>query len=323
MRKKVSFGVLDCNAQLPSKRTTIDRLKLASHSSPVLFFSGFGRRPHQLPSKVLSSEYSLLKELRAQTRLHAIRAKDTKLLNETCFSRTNCALFLAGGDLDASALSALNAASDALDWMNWVVVDSAKHKLSNEKDLGLPKFQPGVHRLVVLQKLNATAPDQTPPKSISTPYTGPWIEAPIVAHYASHFASFDEQDVEGVTLFDSSKTTLGRRPPPPTPKQMRQPPTSTPAAAPTEPTQVPTTQQAEMRERAEELRRQREARRRAQMDAEADDFIAFSEGEEADAENDGTFFEDMDADSSDGEFFEEEAEGSFEDSEEEEVLELD
>ena len=46
--KGVKFGVLDCAAQLPSKKSTFERLKLNQNAgNPVLFFSGFGRDPKQ------------------------------------------------------------------------------------------------------------------------------------------------------------------------------------------------------------------------------------------------------------------------------------
>ena len=45
--KGIKFGVLDCSEPLPSKKTTLERLKLSQNGGPVLFFTGYGRDPKQ------------------------------------------------------------------------------------------------------------------------------------------------------------------------------------------------------------------------------------------------------------------------------------
>jgi hypothetical protein len=65
----------------------------------------------------------------------------------------NCALVLAGGELDAAAMRAVNKGYEALPHFSWVILDSNQYKLRkpSEKDIGMRKYQgPGSHRLLML-----------------------------------------------------------------------------------------------------------------------------------------------------------------------------
>lgn len=150
----VNFAVLDCNAQLPSQKTTYQRLKLNPLvTQPVMFFSGFGKDPKQLPAKLLRNEYVFRKEITALTKLKAVKVKDTNKLYKKCLRKGNCALVLAGGELDAAAMRAINKGYDALPGFSWVVLDSNSYKLRkpSEKDIGLKKYHgTGNHRLLLL-----------------------------------------------------------------------------------------------------------------------------------------------------------------------------
>lgn len=49
--KNVVFSVLDCSAKLPSGKSTFERLDLNQDVTlPIMFFTGYGRDPKQLPS---------------------------------------------------------------------------------------------------------------------------------------------------------------------------------------------------------------------------------------------------------------------------------
>jgi hypothetical protein len=151
--KAVKFGVLDCAAPLPSKKSTFDRLNLNTQvTPPVMFFAAYGRDPKQLSSKLLRNQYALRKELTALTKLHAATVKDSASLHRKCLKKARCALVLAGKPLDEKAIQAVNKAGDASPSFSWVILDSTKVKLRkpSEKDIGLPKYFPGVNRLLLL-----------------------------------------------------------------------------------------------------------------------------------------------------------------------------
>ena len=179
--KDVNFGVLDCNAQLPSKKTTMQRLKLEK-KKPVMFYSAYGRKPRQLQPKLLSSEYSLVRELRALGMMHAVKVKDTMHLQEACLSRAACGLVLTtSGNVDDTSLETLNALSDEFSSMNWVVVDASKLRLKSpsEKELGLPKFDSSGHRLILFTEKGeshaaTSEEDDEMSNRLATPYLGPF-----------------------------------------------------------------------------------------------------------------------------------------------------
>lgn len=90
----VNFAVLDCAAQLPSKKNTFQRLKLNEMvTPPVMFFSGYGKDPKQLPSKLLRNEYVFRKEITALTKLKAVKVKDTNKLYKKCLRKGRVSIF--------------------------------------------------------------------------------------------------------------------------------------------------------------------------------------------------------------------------------------
>jgi len=322
--KGVSFGVLDCAKQLPSKKTTLERLKLNPNvAGPVLFFAGYGRDPKQLPAKLLRDQYTLRRELTALTKMHAAKVKDSNTLYRKCLKKGKCGLVLAGAPLEGAALATLNAASDASSDVSWVVVDGTKLKLRkpSEKDLGLRKYEPGAHRVLLLQ------PAQTalgaPAMLNAQPYDGPFAESALTAFLEtmsgrSEFEATVDPEVRAARVlvlfrfasfyflfkfppFVQSLALMKRKAPSP---QYR-----APAASPTsneQATILPTQVQEEQKAALELRRLQREVDARRRMDAEAEGFIEY-EGESEDDEDED----------------EEEAEGNDEESDEEDMLDLD
>lgn len=201
--KGVSFGVLDCSKQLPSKKTTIERLKLNSNAAgPVLFFAGYGRDPKQLPAKLLRDQYTLRRELTALTKMHAAKVKDSNTLYRKCLKKEKCGLVLAGGPLDGAALTTLNAAAAASPEASWVVVDGSKLKLRkpSEKDLGMRKYEPNAHRVLWLQQ--AIMQEGESAMLDAQPYNGPFAESALSAFVESMSGKSDfETTVDPEVLF--------------------------------------------------------------------------------------------------------------------------
>lgn len=204
----VSFGVLDCSAPLPSKKNTYERLKLNTYvTGPVMFYSGYGSDPRQLSSKLLRNQYSLIREITALTKLHAAKVKDSDALYRKCLKKGGCGIVLAGGEFDAAALKTLNAASDSAPDLNWVVVDSSKHKLRkpSEKELGAKKYSPNSHRLLMLGH-PAEGSTQLP----AAPFLGSFEEESVVEFVKEFLAA----PSEGTHMVDSEKLKLMKRKPP-------------------------------------------------------------------------------------------------------------
>lgn len=276
--KGVKFGVLDCAAQLPSKKSTFERLKLNQNAgNPVLFFSGFGRDPRQLPTKLLRNQYVLRKEITALTKLKAAKVKSSTELYKKCLKKGKCGLVLAGGPLEGVALKAMDRANADFPSMNWVILDSTKLKLRkpSEKDIGLRKYQgPGSHRLIVFGDSKGSDGEAVPMLD-AHPFLGPFTEEAVV-NFVANFSAFGSTKVDPEGL-----SVMKRKPPQPTYRA----PVSAPTTRDPEATILPTAQQEENRKLAAARRAQREAERRAQMDAEAEGFIEY-DGEEEDEDDD-------------------------------------
>jgi len=194
--------------------------------------------------------------------------------------------------MDSSAIRTLNKAVEVSPGYNWVVLDATKYKLRkpSEKDLGMKSYQgPGNNRLLMIGE-NDGAEGST---LDAFPYLGTFAEDPV--------ESFVKQFIEGASSdlkkIDPESLAIMKRKPP---VQQYRAPVSSPASNP-EATILPTAQQEENRKLAEARRAEREAARRAQMDAEAEDFIEYegSEGFDSYDENDDDDDDDDDEDDDD------------------------
>ena len=275
--KGVSFGVLDCGAQLPSKKSTFERLKLnANVPGPVLFFAGYGRDPKQLPTKLLRNQYVLRKELTALTKTHATKIKDTTQPYRKCLKKGKCGLVLAGGELDPGSVAALNEASDASPDFSWVILDASKFKLRkpSEKDIGLPKFT-GTHRALLL-KPSASQKGETLTLS-AAPYLGAFAKGALM-EFVEAFQTQESSDWKQV---DSESLAIMKRKLAPQYRAASSSPSPEPEA-----TVLPTAQVEENRKLASARRAAREAAKRAEMDAEAEDFIEYDGGRDEDDDED-------------------------------------
>jgi hypothetical protein len=181
--------------------------------------------------------------------------------------KTWCALVLSGKSLDEKAIQAVNKASEASPAFSWVILDSTKVKLRkpSEKDIGLPKYVPGMHRLLLLG--NATDGSSMLEAS---PFLGRFDEDGVLP-----FVITNSPSVRGKKIDRNGLALMKRKPP----TQAYRAPALSPTVNP-EATILPTAQQEDNRKAAVARRAQREAARRAEMDAEAEDFIEY-EGEDA------------------------------------------
>lgn len=287
MQKDLDFGVLDCSAQLASKKptTTLKRLKLNRKQSPVMFYSAYGMKPMQLSPKLLKSEYELTRKLRSLGKVHAAKVKDTKQLQEACLSKPLCAVVLADGDLSLDAVQTLNTLSDesAEDGMIWAVVDASRLKISNpsEKQLGLGKFEEGKNRVIVFtQQKDDDTGDRTGKGMLTgRPHLGRFNTDAVTAFLRREKGDSVEVERSGVKLTKRPRTSKvsksGR-----SDAQEKHKPKQTEA-------QPPVLTEGELREK-ETQRLAREAQRRAEMDEESSDFImdTFEEGEYDDMDED-------------------------------------
>ena len=328
-KKDVSFGVLNCAKKLPSEKTTYERLKLNQYEKkPIMFFSGYGRDVKQLKESLLRNEYALQKQLTHETKVHAAKVRDTEGFIKKCLKKTPCALVLTGADLDSDleALKVMNVASDASPSIKWVYVDASKLRFSSsgsklsEKSLNLTQFTRGQHRVLMLGKY--TGPTDTTsspageegPMLFAKPYHGRFSEEALTEFVASYIEDPQEEDSEAFSIHSLELTK--RRPPQQprkyskfdkfhilstkivpksflsTPAPSNQP--SQPPSPDQEATILPTAQIEENKRAAEARRIKREAEKRAQMDAEAEDVIEADEDEE-DGEDDEDY-EDEDED---------------------------
>jgi hypothetical protein len=284
----VKFGVLDCAAQLPSKKTTFQRLKLnEAASKPAMFFSGYGRDPKQLPAKLLRNQYVFRKEITALTRLPAVKIKDTTKLYKKCLKNGQCALVLAGGEMDAEAVRAVNKGAEARPEFSWVILDSNQYKLRkpSEKDIGMKKFQgSGQHRLLLLGNN-----DGSDGATLSaSPFLGSFEEDAV----ADFVRKFNESDTSLKQIDPEALAIMKRKL-----QQQYRAPTASPTVN-EEATILPTAQQEERRQLAAARRAERELAKRQAMDAEAEDFIEY-EGDEDDDEDDEDDDDEDDYDSDD------------------------
>lgn len=122
LTRDVESIVIDCSAQLPSGKTTYERLKLNSSAAPVLFHVQGGDKPYQLSPGLLVADKGSsnrkgkgkkkggaesaakddevgLKLARAvlervRKRFSLAKVKSTKVLQDACVKRRSCVLFV-------------------------------------------------------------------------------------------------------------------------------------------------------------------------------------------------------------------------------------
>lgn len=233
------FGVLDCEAKLPSGRSTMKRFKL-ENTKPVVFVAN-GVQTTQLPA--VRSEYDLVREIRLAATRRPVEVKNDETFRDRCLSKPLCLLVLRGGsELEPAAHKALDALMGEHTNVNFAAVDSAEWRFDFEGyDEGdavrLRNFEKGTHRAILFQNdtdIFAIAHN----KGFGT--LGAFLEKP-------KFVKLQTPP----TLLKRPK----KRPPPPKPKPEPIPETIDP-------------------KKLKEQRRQAEKNRRDQMEKEAEQFTA-------------------------------------------------
>lgn len=282
---EMKFAVIDCSAKLPgSGRTTMQRWKLRTSDKPVMFVAN-GAQTQQLPST--RSEYDLVRELRlaAIRRPHDVRNDET--FHERCLSKSKCMLVLRGGaELEPHTLKSLHElAGEFAGRVTFASVDAAEWRLANLEgfEIGdkvkLRRFEAGSHRAIYLS--NDT---QTPfikalaPKSFSS--LGPFLRSVTDDNLVALADENDPTQPLHLSLLKRPRRQPRPKPPPPSDEM---------ADAEQQPPQPKNPQDQSAQESAEQLakmQREREARRRDQMEREAANsaFVAESASDESDAE---------------------------------------
>ena len=129
LKDEMKFGVLDCSAKLPDSGLTIfKRWKLdVSLGAPIIFVTGGGPKPKQLPSSATRNEYEFVKQVRQAAKRSAASTplkpaprsrsatpppagaspiESTHELQQMCLGKPTCALVMQGyGDITSSARS--------------------------------------------------------------------------------------------------------------------------------------------------------------------------------------------------------------------------
>ena len=173
---EINFGAVDCKAKLPGKEYNLmKRWKLSkpTKESPVMFVSN-GVSVDQIDAKYFQSEYDLIRELRLLMIRRPYMAKNTELLREKCWGKPRCLLIMQGGSLEAPVEKALHAvaghhaqggkgrkgaSADDKSAVAFVAMDAQEHKLPFEgfelgDDLKLRRYEAGAHRAIYFRNVS-------------------------------------------------------------------------------------------------------------------------------------------------------------------------
>lgn len=268
---EIKFAAMDCKAKLPggSGRNTMQRWKLKASEKPVIFVAN-GAQTTQIPTT--RSEYDLVRELRLAAARRPLQVRNDETFKERCLSKPRCVLMLLGGTLEAAHLKTLDkVAGDFAGEVSLASVDAAEWRLNIEgfeagDKAKLRNYEAGAHRLIYLRNDTGTTIKALAPKSI--------------ASLGQFLAGVTDDNL--VPLLDDDQNpmpiSLIKRP-------KNKPPPRKKAPPPPPPPETPKTPETLSPEEREKIRRDREAKRRDQMEREAANsaFVA----EEADEDDDG------------------------------------
>ena len=129
--KGVKMGTLDCDAVLPSGKTTYERFKLRAPSyGPVVLAMSNGERPQFAPRNVLTSGHALAAWATGTTAAKVFAPTSTALFDSQCVRKPWCVVVVAASgrlvDLERSAAQSLASTARRV---RVVRVDSSKYNL--------------------------------------------------------------------------------------------------------------------------------------------------------------------------------------------------
>jgi len=147
------FVLMDCEALLPSGKSVAQRFKLDLKKRPTVFVSGKVGPPKQIPDKHLRTGHLLTKLLKSMLEPHAAKIENTKDFKSKCLNKPICGLLLKGGPPQPFVKHAVKNLLDKYQDVQFASVDSTVLLLSNLEEY-IPEFQKGEHRFVVFKKIS-------------------------------------------------------------------------------------------------------------------------------------------------------------------------
>ena len=260
LKDEMKFGVLDCSAKLPDSGVTIfKRWKLdLSLGAPIIFVTGGGPKPKQIPSSATRVEYEFVKQLRKATKRSASPIESTHELQQMCLNKPTCALVMQGyGEMTASATKTVESMMKSNRDMTVAMIDSSRFMLTMEKGHA-PRFVLGQNRLVVFKNTSAGAamPATSDEPSAATTLFASAHSNDFVGHLVHAFVDYvgsGDALFEPVTTDAALVQVVERPPPPPRRVERKEPEPEAVGKAPL----------------TEEERRAKEAQRREDMEREA------------------------------------------------------
>lgn len=280
---EMKFAVIDCSAKLPgSGRTTLQRWKLKPSDKPVIFVAN-GAQTQQLPST--RSEYDLVRELRLAAIRRPLDVRNDETFRERCLSKSKCMLVLRGGaELEPHTLKSLHElAGEFAGQVTFASVDAAEWRLANLEgfEIGdkvkLRRFEAGAHRAIYLSNDTHTPFIKAlAPRSLTS--LGTFLRSVTDDHLVALTDENDPTQPLHLSLLKRPRRQPRSKPPPP--------PTDEMADAEEQPKNPQDQNAQETAEQLAKMQREREARRRNQMEEETANsaFVAESAGDELDAE---------------------------------------
>lgn len=124
-------GILDCEEELPSGKTTYEKLHL-DESSPTLFLAANGAAPKPLKAKNVKSANSIVKFVTKHAQPVLRRPTSADDLKDHCLGRKWCAVVLTDGRLRDEFKSDTNALMRNNRGVSFNAVDASKYRLSTE-----------------------------------------------------------------------------------------------------------------------------------------------------------------------------------------------
>lgn len=184
--KAARLGVLDCDAVLPSGKTTYQRFKLSPPTScPVYLAIANMEKPQIVPCNELRSGSHLAAWAAKTTKPKVFAPTTTAAFDSQCLKKAWCVLVLsAGSRLNDAERAAVAALAEAERRVRVVKVDTSNYNLLLDLPSGVPEPRAG-HATVVLVKQLEGAEESAPAAAEPDGFGDPEVEAPIAGQPAA------------------------------------------------------------------------------------------------------------------------------------------
>jgi hypothetical protein len=151
--RSAQFVIMDCEYQLPSGKSIIERFSLDAKKRPTIFVSGKIGPPKQISPKYLKSGTTLTNFLTATLEPHAAKVENSNDLKMKCLDRDWCGLLLKGGTPENYVKNMMKNLLTKYENIHFASVDSSSLYLSSLEEY-LPEFKKNEHRFVLFKKVS-------------------------------------------------------------------------------------------------------------------------------------------------------------------------